>query len=344
MAIALFALIIFCAVVVPVEVDSFYVILHEKSEKNQKKDKQHFRFRSIFWAFISVLGWSTVVILGVDFHHFYDFGLNWVSRYRVGYFLIAGCAVILGIMDVITSILIVRRAYKQKVFIQLPEVIKVLLCISKDWHQDEDEDEDKRQTCQHGCQSVMSIICQFLAVIVILVSFKAISFHSCGVILAILVNPVQVIATVTIYLLVALCGIFASAFIYEKTEEILRDGKHGKTPRIRLIFQILVFVCIMIFIVLFGYTYLTVILFIGDDNIGVISSVAKVFPLILLTAITWVMKKELQKFAGSDNSPSTLLPTTSRSYDVDTLNGVMLVNRTELNEDGYYSNNNSAVQ
>ena len=333
MAIALFALIIFCAVVVPVEVDSFYVILHEKSEKNQKKNKQHFRFRSIFWAFISVLGWSTVVILGVDFHHFYDFGLNWISRYRVGYFLIVGCAVILGIMDVIASILIIRRAYKKNAFIQLPEVIKVLLCISKDWHQDEDEDEeDRRQKCHQGCQSVMSIICQFLAVIIILVSFKAISFHSCGVILAILVNPVQVIATVTIYLLVALCGIFASAFIYEKTEEILRDENHGKTLRIRLIFQILVFVCIMIFIVLFGYTYLTVILFIGDDNIGVISSAAKVFPLILLTAITWVMKKELQKYTGSDNSPSTLLPTTSQSYDVESsLNSVMLVSRTELN-------------
>ena len=337
MAIAMFALILFCTIAAPVEIDSYYIALHEKSENN-RKPHQRFRFKSIYWAFITIFGWVIMVIAGVDLYHFIEFGYTYKSEYRFLYYVLFATALVLVIADIIAALLIVRRAMKPEVsFIEAPEIINLLVCKAKT------RNESNTSKCHLKCFKIFSIINQIIAVTIILVSTTAISFHTCGIILAIVANPVQVIASVAIYLLVVLCGVFACAFIYERTEEILVDNKYyGKAARIRLIFQIIVFACMIAFIVLFGYTYFSVILFIGDDN-GFIVSFAKIFPIILLAIITWLMKKELQKYTRKSNGETSMsvIPTRSEAYDVEETHtgAVSLVGRRNIGS--AYSNNDT---
>ena len=301
-------LVIFCTIAIPNELNKYYITLHEKSEEGRSFE-QTFRFKSIFWAFVSVFGWIIVIIAVVDIYHYLEFGVTWKSEYAFYYYMIMCAVVVLGIAALVTSILIVKRAYTKKTLIELPYLISRAMC------QKVPPEAGEQHQC-FSCANISLLVWQVMAVFILLGSITLLSFHACGVILAILANPIQVISNVAIYMIVALCTVFAFAYIFERTEEILADEMHGKTPKIHLLCQILVFICLILFIVCFGYTYLNVILFIGDDSTGFISSFAKVLPLLVLTGISWIMKNELQKYTANDTESSSVLPVTHQNYSV----------------------------
>ena len=304
-------LVTFCTIAIPNELDKHFVTLHEKAEEGRSLE-QTFRFKSTFWAFVSVFGWITVVIALVDVYHYLEFGAKWKSEYVFYYYMIMCSVVVLGAAGLVASIVIVKRAYTKKSFIELPLLISRAMC------QNVLPNVEQDHCC--SCANIALLVWQVMAVFTILSAITLLSFHACGVILAILANPIQVISNVAVYITVALCTVLAFAYIFERTEELLADEIHGKTPIIHLLCQIVVFICIILFIVCFGYTYLNVILFIGDDNAGFIYSITKLLPLLVLTGISWVMKNELKKYTANNTESRSHLPVTHQSYTLATTN------------------------
>ena len=67
-------------------------------------------------------------------------------------------------------------------------------------------------------------------------------------------------------------------------------------------FPIFIFVAAIFFIIVFGYT---AILFFGNtDNLGFITDIVKIIPILSVTGISWVMKKELQKYNTDESITS----------------------------------------
>ena len=308
---SLFMLLVFCTIIIPIELDKYYVTLHEKAEE-RRSGEQTFLFKSIFWAFVSVFGWLIFIIAIVDIYHYLEFGATWRSEYSFYYYMILCTVVTLGTVALVSTTVIVKRAYAKKSLIELPRLISRAMCQNV-----QPKPEQNNKCC--SCANITLLVWQMIAVLIILTALSLLSFHACGVILAILANPIQVISNVAIYMIVTLCTIFSFAYIFEHTEEILAGETHGKAPKIHLLCEILVFICLILFIVCFGYTYLNVILFIGDDNTGFIASFAKLLPLLVLTGVSWVMKNELNKYnTGQHSAENATVITQSAAITINT--------------------------
>ena len=108
------------------------------------------------------------------------------------------------------------------------------------------------------------------------------------------------ITKLAIYICVVLLSIFVFAFLFEKVEGLINESK--AIQLIRLCFLIFIFLAAIFFILVSGYT---VILFFGNINtLGFITDIVKIIPILTVTGISWVMKKELQKYKTDESSTS----------------------------------------
>ena len=289
---SLVSLVFFCILLVPVKIDKYYVNIHEKAI-SKKTSIQRYHFKSIVWAIICVFGYVLLFILGVSAYHTLTFGFNWKSEYQFFYPLIIAAVVLIAVVALIISYTIVRR--KKDSLIPIPYFIYFVLC------QFDPVQEPQPKTFQYMVLSIWQII----GVWIILATSVALTFFACGMILAVFANPVEVIATLGIYICIVLLAIFAFAFLFERVEEIFGEVSraHGMSSKVRFSFQIFVFIAAVIFIGFFGYTYITVILFVGNTNdLGLVTGFGKVVPILLVAGISWIMKNELQKY-NTDTDP-----------------------------------------
>ena len=288
-AASLFALSSFCLLLVPAKIYKYYLTFQESSLKKKKKH-QRFKFKSILWAFICVFGWMLFLMSVVSSIHVFSFGIHWKSIYgRIFYPLVIVTSSIIGIVALVIALFIAYR--KRKNPFPVPYLFYITLCQFQS-----QEDEPKPRSFQY----VILLIWQVIAIWIVIISSVTITFFTCGVLLAIFANPVEVIATVGIYITVFLCAVFAFAYIFEKSEEIISE-QNSLSAKVRFMCQVLVFINVIIFLCMFGYTYMRVILLVGNINdLGLVTSVAKLIPVLSVAVISWLMKRELQKYSIED--------------------------------------------
>ena len=174
------------------------------------------------------------------------------------------------------------------------------------------------------CQEQLRIIYQHIGSCTILLTSVAVSIHGTGILVAALANPLQVFSTVSTVVIVLFYFTYFLADIFDCYEDmfnvsLLSNYRDKRRQVLFLVLRILTHVLVFAFFCLFSYTYLTAIIFIGGDNSGVISSIANVLPIILLTFFTWLSKHELQKFVKFESSNRSIDTTVNSSFDIITI-------------------------
>ena len=297
-AASLFALTSFCLLLVPAKVYKYYLTFQESSLKRKKKH-QRFKFKSILWAFICVLGWMLFLMSVVSLHHVFSFAIHWNSIYgKIFYPIVLVTSLSISIIALLVALFIAYR--KRNNPVPVPYLFYITFCQFQS-----QEDEPRPRSFQY----VLLLIWQVIAIWIVTISSVAITFFTCGVLLAIFANPVEVIATVGIYITVFLCAVFAFAYIFEKSEEIISE-QNLLSSKVRFMFQVLVFISVIFFLCMFGYTYMRVILLVGNiDDLGLVTGVGKLVPVLSVAVISWLMKKELQKYSKEDPINPTISAT-----------------------------------
>ena len=301
MAVALISLLVACVIMTSSKLDSSYELLHIRSKKRNKDETQRFRFKSLFWAVISTLVLVIMMVVVLDVNEIFSFGTTWNSTsISIYYLIIVGLVLSLFVCGVI-SMIIVARAKKRGKLIAIP---MILLC--------------RRHQPFNYTQGKAILFYQFIGSFTILLTSVAVSIHGTGIVIAALANPLQVFSTVATFVVAVFYCTYAFADIYDCYEDMFNVSPFSNwknKSQLYLIFRGLTHVLVLIFFCLFSYTYLTAVIFIGGDNNGVISSIAKVLPIILLTFFTWLSKHELQKFVNFESSRNSIDTTTNSSFE-----------------------------
>ena len=277
MVVAILLVVIYCQITAPIYIWGKNKHLIRKSKQGLMHPGQRFRFKSIMWATVTALLILVIIILGFDLHHIITFGLMWNNRNKYVYYLLLLGLVLVVIMNVIIAIFITQIGYKRKELIELPN----LFLFKK---------------------TVIVVIFHFLFVVTELLTMLVLSVHGCGIILAVLVNPVQVFATMALSIMIILFFLFKCTYIYEKGENMKQccgcEGMKQCCGCFLIISKVVMCLSFVTFLILFGDIYLNAILFAGTEKSGVLSSLAQIFPAILLTFIGWLVKKEYDNFIG----------------------------------------------
>ena len=267
------------------KLDSSYELLHIRSKECNEKKTRRFRFKSLFWAVISTLVLVIMIVAISDFYEISTIGTTWNSNSISIYSLLIVGLVSSFFVCGFTSMIIVLRAKKRGNLIALP---MILLC----------------RRCQpfNNTQGKAILFYQFIGSFTILLTSLAVSFHGIGIVTAALVNPLQVFSTLATFVVVAFYITYAFADIYDHYEDMFNASllSNCRSEVLIFILRLLTHALVVLLFILFSYTYLTAVIFIGGNKIDVISSIANVLPLILLTIFTWLSKREVQKFVKFD--------------------------------------------
>ena len=255
-----------------------------RSEKPKKKT-QRFRFKSLFWAIISTLFLVIIMVVVSDVIEISKFGITWNSTLTSIYYLvIVGLALSIFLCGVISTVIVGTK--KRVNLIALPNI---LLC--------------SRSKPLNQCQKNAIIFYQWIGSFAILfTSAVVVSIHGTGIVIAALANPLQVLSTVATFVVALFYLTYAFADIYDHYEDMF--NVFYKSQVLFFIFRGVTHALVILFVILFSYTYSTAVIFIAGGNSGVVSSIANILPIILLTFFTWLSKRELQKFVNFDSSSS----------------------------------------
>ena len=262
----------------------YYDEIHKKAV-SEKKSSQRFHFKSIIWAFICVFGYVLLFMTGVSAHNLLTFGFRWRSEYAIVYRVITAVVIILAVVALIVSIIIVKYKGNKNMLIPIPFLFYRVLC----------QRNPVPGQLPGRIQNAVLYIWQIMGVWISLATSVSWSFFACGMVIAVFASPVMVITKLAIYICIVLLSIFVFAFLFEKVEGLINESK-------AICFLIFIFLAAIFFILVSGYT---VILFFGNINtLGFITDIVKIIPILTVTGISWVMKKELQKYKTDESSTS----------------------------------------
>ena len=255
----------------------------------KKTEEQAFRFRNFLWGSVSVLGFFNLGSFIYELYHVVTFGLQWKTRYSFIYPLLITGALLIFAFAVAAVIAIIKKANDEDILIEIPRLFYILACQTKN---------SKRWSFRKATL----IVWQGIGVWIVVVSSVSISFFLCGILLVLFVDTVEVITNIAIYLSVALCGILTFSAVYEMTDKVHSDNRSKCVAYLNFGFKLIVFILIILFIGIFGFTYATIVFFSGgDDELGIFSSVGELIPILLVPAIGWILKKELGKYYYEDD-------------------------------------------
>ena len=291
MSVAGISLFFACVMMISSKLDSSYELLHTRSKERNEKKTQAFRFKSLFWAVISTLVLVIMMVFVLDVIEISSFGSTWNSSSISIYFLLIVGFVSSFFVCGVISMIIVLRAKKRGKLIALP---MILLC--------------RRRQPNNHTQGKAILFYQFIGSFTILLTSLAVSFHGTGIVIAALANPLQVFSTLATFVVVAFYLTYAFADIYDHYEDMFNASPLSNCSSEVLFFmlRLLTHALVVLLFILFSYTYLTAVIFIGGNKIGVVSSIANVLPLILLTIFTWLSKHEVQKFVKFESSGTSI--------------------------------------
>uniref|UniRef100_A0A1X7USL5 Uncharacterized protein n=1 Tax=Amphimedon queenslandica TaxID=400682 RepID=A0A1X7USL5_AMPQE len=120
-------------------------------------------------------------------------------------------------------------------------------------------------------------------------------FHICGIAIASLVNPLEVLNKI-IFLLAIMVPVF---FSIVHTIEGLETGKISFP---NLPYAVILFVLFIIFFMLFFFSYVNVVLFAAVDNYMVVSALSQAIPVLLVGITIGLAKAEYKNYKNAQNN------------------------------------------
>ena len=260
-----FLFVVMCEIVTPIYVYNQYINLHEKSILDLKWSGQNFRFKSFIWATGTVLMIVDLFAIALDVYKFTITPLRKTSNYSYVFYMFVGGGIVVLLINTVVSVVIIIKRKEQ--LIELP---KPFLILTK-----------QNQKCQ-----CIIYFAQYLFIMTVLI-FALFTFHATGIFVAILVDPVTVLARLSLGIIVVVFSLFMFTYVYEMCE------KGGKNY-CKAILYFFVWITFTAIIILIGRTYILATIF--SDNTGVFHSFGQIFPAILLAITGWLVKREYDNF------------------------------------------------
>ena len=264
-----------------------YPLLHKLSNL-EENEKFRFKFRNLFWGTVLTLGLFTLGVLGFAIWHIVTFGWKWDTANPFIYRTIIGGIVIVYVYSFAWAVGLTIRAKIKK------NLIRMIHC---------PKEQPETVGCGCGCLQILGNI---FAVYVIELSVSMVAFFSCGILLALFVDPVQVINYVAIYVAAFVCVAYAFGYLFEFINELkTKDDKCIICAKItiRLLFLFLVDT----FIIIFGLTYASIVFFADtDDQLNLFSTISGLLPVAIATVAGWGLKHQFQTyFKQAQSEPSS---------------------------------------
>lgn len=252
-----------------------YDALQKKVELGTRYKGQHFRFKSIFWATIFMLAACSFIVLGLDFHNFIKSAVtykhaNIILGVSVSNFIVL---ILLIIINAGFSLIMTIKTYHFSNMIELPKLL----------------------SCFENKKCPLSFLVQFLVINTLALSPSLLSFHICGIAIASLVNPLEVLNKI-IFLFAIIVPTF---FFIVHTIEGLETGKISFP---NLPYVVILFVLFIIFSMLFFFSYVNVVLFAAVDNYVVVSALSQAIPVVLVGITIGLTKAEYKNYKDAQNN------------------------------------------
>ncbi len=261
-----------------------YPLLHELSNI-KKNEKSRLKFRNLFWGMVLALGCFTLGVLIFAAWHIHSFGLQWETVYSYIYPMIIVGLVIVYLKSFFWAVVVTIRSTKSNTLIMIPPLLYLIFCLSP-----------KKQS---AVRSVIQIFWQGIAVFVIESSLSTVAFFTCGILLALFVDPVQVITNVAIYVATFLCMVYAFGIVFELTDELKIKGNINAAYRIPFCLKIFITVFILflvvLFVIIFGFTYASIVFFAdSNDQLNLFSSIGELLPIVIASVVGWGLRHQFQ--------------------------------------------------
>ena len=270
-----FLFVVLCEIVTPIYLYNSYAEFHEKSKldlaRSGQKSQQNFRFKSFIWALGTVLMIMNLFTAALDFYKFTITPLRKTSDYKYVFYMFLGGGIAVIIIDSVVSVVIIIKRKTQ--LIELP---KPFLVLTK-----------QNQKCQ-----CIIYFAQYLFIMTVLIS-AIFTFHATGIFVAILVDPLTVLARLSLGIIIVIFSLFMCTYVYEICEE------REKNYIWKAILYLFVWIAFTAIIVLTGRTYILATIF--SDSTGVFHSFGQIFPAILLAITGWLVKREYKNYFGKDH-------------------------------------------
>ena len=289
-----------------------YPKLHKLSNI-KKNEKSRLKFRNLFWGMVLALGCFTLGVLIFAAWHVYSFGLQWETVYSFIYPMMIIGLVIVYFYSFVWAVVVTIKATKKNSLIMIPPLLYLIFCLNP-----------KKQPVVGSVHILIQILWQGIAFFVIESSLSTVAFCTCGILLALFVDPVQVITNVAIYVTTFLCVVYAFGIVFELTDELKIKGNINAASRIPFCLKIFVLVFILflvvLFVIIFGFTYASIVFFAGStDQLNLFSSIGELLPIVIASVVGWGLRHQFQTYVNQAKMDSTtnrpILSTTTEIED-----------------------------
>ena len=261
----------------PALICSYYPIILKLSQRKKKKNES-FKPLHLLWALMLTMDLAAVLCFIFSIWHIYTFGLNWKSMYRFIYPIFIGVYILIAAIALISACLLVSRANRDNTLMSVPLLLYYVCC------------------GKYNSRWVL-LYWHWLGVFVVIVSTSFSSGFSCGILLALLVDPIQVVAILATYLGTFACILYSIAFVFKMTDDILEQRSNAELRLNlcwKLFFAILAMVLITLLIIIYGFIHATIVYISGGASfIG--SLIAPIFS----PAFGWSMWGAIERFQVS---------------------------------------------
>ena len=202
------------------------------------------------------------------------------------------------------------KATKKNSLIVIPPLLYLIFCLSP-----------KKQL---AVRPAIQILWQGIAFFVIESSLSMMAFFTCGILLTLFVDPVQVITNVAIYVATFLCVVYAFGIVFELTDEFKIKGNINAASRIsfclKMFIMVFILFLVVLFVIIFGFTYAFIVFFAGStDQLNLFSSIGELLPIVIASVVGWGLRHQFQTYVNQAKMDSTtnrpILSTTTEMED-----------------------------
>ena len=166
-----------------------------------------------------------------------------------------------------------------------------------------------------------TIIAQTIAIWFAIMAAQLVTFHAAFIFLAFVASPVQTASTVLLYVASIFCGV-SLATLFFATYQRRTQAQQKKTLYfifLRALYLVL-FLCILAFVILFATCFLRVTIYVGDVESGGIPAIfASLAPSVLVGALGFLAKRITDKYnkkGATEYVEANKLPFTAKSTSV----------------------------
>ena len=276
----LIALATFITMATPLMLNTQYNILYDWAKKPQSNGL------FVIWAGVIVYTTTTVIVLIVD--------INFLFVQRLRESVPAVWPYYLGIVSLIAFLildLILAGFVNKKKDFPLPYILKLLCC-------------EVDPLCKKNTVPIQTV-----AMWLGIVFMQLVAFHMTFIFLAFVASPVQTGSSVLLFI----TGIFSAISIVTLLLAAFqkRDSAEANTPKYHHVLQkllyLVLFICVLIFTILFATCFIRITIYVGDIQSGGISSLfASLAPSALLGGMGFFSKKVLDNNVSRDGDLETV--------------------------------------